>query len=116
MPAGYKGPAFLIYKNFHAILNWNRSILYAIAIGHLADRFVGGEPFKSKRPKIELRLSRNDIMEMQSLLSSLGFMVGKSDGIVGKNTRLAIKAYQKGILLPADGFPTMKLLEMLRGR
>lgn len=115
LPAGYNGPAFLVYKNFRTILTWNRSILYAIAIGHLADRLVGGAPFISKRPDVESRLSRNDIKDLQRLLSAQGFDTGGSDGVVGPNTRLAIKAFQKKSLLPADGFPTMGLLERLRG-
>ena len=30
-------PAFLVYDNFHAILKWNRSNFFALAVGHLAD-------------------------------------------------------------------------------
>jgi len=115
LPAGYNGPAFLVYKNFRTILTWNRSILYAIAIGHLADRLAGGAPFKSKRPAVELRLSRNDIKDLQRLLTARGYDTGGADGVVGPNTRLAIKAFQKKSLLPADGYPTMGLLERLRG-
>ncbi len=114
LPAGYNGPAFLVYENFKTILKWNRSILYAVAVGHLADRLVGGGSLKSKRPENELRLSIDDIKELQRLLSDIGFDVGGLDGIVGGNTRLAIKAYQKKVHLPADGFPTMGLLEKLR--
>jgi membrane-bound lytic murein transglycosylase B len=36
LPQGYKGPAFLVYDNFRAILRWNRSINYAISVGYLA--------------------------------------------------------------------------------
>ena len=61
-----------------------------------------------------MRLSIDDIKELQRLLSDIGFDVGGLDGIVGGNTRLAIKAYQKKVQLPADGFPTMGLLEKLR--
>ena len=116
LPAGYNGPAFLVYKNFRTILNWNRSILYAIAVGHLADRLVGGGALKSKKPKVELRLSRDDIKELQRLLSDLGYDAGGSDGIVGPKTRLAIKNYQGKSQLPADGYPTMNLLKRLRGK
>jgi membrane-bound lytic murein transglycosylase B len=38
MPAGSDGPAFLVYSNFDAILDWNRSNYYALAIGHLSDK------------------------------------------------------------------------------
>ena len=34
-------PAFLVYQNYRAILRWNRSHLFAIALGHLADRING---------------------------------------------------------------------------
>jgi membrane-bound lytic murein transglycosylase B len=114
LPAGYNGPAFLVYKNYRTILTWNRSILYAVAIGHLADRLVGGPAFKTKRPAVEVRMSRGDIKDMQRLLSAQGFDTGGTDGVAGPKTRFAIKAYQKKSLLPADGFPTMGLLERLR--
>jgi len=114
LPAGYSGPAFLIYKNYRTILTWNRSILYAIAVGHLADRLVGGGPLKTKRPAREVALSRLDVKDMQRRLAALGFDGGGSDGVIGPMTRSAIKAYQKQSLLPADGYPTMGLLERLR--
>ena len=37
-----KGPAFVVYDNFHAILKWNRSSFFALAVGHLADRLARG--------------------------------------------------------------------------
>ena len=115
LPAGYSGPAFLIYKNYRTILTWNRSILYAIAVGHLADRLVGAGPLKTKRPANEVALSRADVKDMQRLLAALGYDAGGSDGVIGPMTRTAIKAFQHKFLLPADGFPTMGLLERLRG-
>ncbi len=36
-PDGAKGPAFLVYHNFGAILRWNRSNYFALAVGKLAD-------------------------------------------------------------------------------
>ena len=115
LPAGYSGPAFLVYKNYRTILTWNRSILYAIAVGHLADRLVGAGPLKTKRPANEVALSRADVKDMQRLLAALGYDAGGSDGVIGPMTRTAIKAFQHKFLLPADGFPTMALLERLRG-
>jgi membrane-bound lytic murein transglycosylase B len=35
------GPAFLVYDNFRTLMKWNRSIFFALAAGHLADR-IGG--------------------------------------------------------------------------
>lgn len=37
MPGGVDGPSYLVYKNFEAILRWNRSNYFAIAVGTLAD-------------------------------------------------------------------------------
>lgn len=33
-----RGPAFLVYSNYRAILTWNRSTFFAVAVGTLADR------------------------------------------------------------------------------
>jgi membrane-bound lytic murein transglycosylase B len=37
LPEGPNGPAFLVYDNFHAILKWNRSTYFALAVGQLTD-------------------------------------------------------------------------------
>ena len=31
------GPAFLVNSNFRALMTWNRSYLFALTVGHLAD-------------------------------------------------------------------------------
>jgi membrane-bound lytic murein transglycosylase B len=36
-PGGEEGPAMLVYDNFRAVLKWNRSLLFASAVGYLAD-------------------------------------------------------------------------------
>lgn len=48
MPSGADGPAFLVYQNYRAIMRWNHSHLYALAVCHLADRIAGGGPLKSR--------------------------------------------------------------------
>lgn len=40
-PAGSDGPAYLVYNNYRAILKWNRSHYFAVAVGHLADSIIG---------------------------------------------------------------------------
>lgn len=116
LPAGRHGPAFMVYKNYRSIMIWNRSILYAIAVGHLADRLVGQGPFKTPRPAKEVALSRADVQEMQRILTRLGHDTEGADGVVGRNTRKAIKAYQRANHLPPDGYPSFGLLERLRGK
>jgi membrane-bound lytic murein transglycosylase B len=41
---GRRDPAFLVYQNYRALLRWNRSHFFALAVGHLADRIAGGQP------------------------------------------------------------------------
>lgn len=115
LPAGINGPAFLVYTNFKTTLKWNRSIFYATAIGHLADRYAGGGKFLTPQPAKEIALARLDIVEIQRRLTGLGFDTQGVDGRAGPNTREAIKGFQKSVHLPADGFASMGLLERLRG-
>jgi membrane-bound lytic murein transglycosylase B len=115
LPAGWQGPAFLVYENYRNILVWNRSAYYAIAVGHLADRLIGLPPFRAKPPANDRAMSRDEVLEMQRRLNALGFDAGKPDGMVGPATRAAVKGYQKAADLPADGYPTPALLESLYG-
>lgn len=114
LPAGAAGPAFLVYQNFRTTLVWNRSILYALAIGHLADRLEGGGPLKARRPADDAPLSRGDMQEIQRLLTENGFDTGGQDGIAGPATRRAIRAYQARHKLPPDGHAGSALLRHLR--
>jgi membrane-bound lytic murein transglycosylase B len=38
LPEGPEGPALLVYGNFRATMRWNCSVLFAAAVGMLADR------------------------------------------------------------------------------
>ncbi len=40
LPGGDDGPAYLVYGNYEAILRWNRSNYFAVAVGSLADRIA----------------------------------------------------------------------------
>lgn len=114
LPAGASGPAFMVYKNFRVIMRWNTSQLYAIAVGHLADRMIGLPKLSVSKPAGEQMLKVEDISEIQRLLSKAGFDTGGVDGRAGPMTRTAIRGFQKSIKLPADGHPTFGLLERLR--
>ncbi len=114
LPGGYAGPAFLVYANFRTTLVWNRSILYAVAVGHLADRLAGAGPLATPRPAKDAPLSRREVVEIQRRLATLGHDPGGADGVAGARTRQAIKDFQRRARLPADGFPSLGLLERLR--
>ena len=116
LPAGVKGPAFLVYGNFNAIMTWNRSIYYALAVGYLSDRLDGKGPLVAQKPADDAPLYRTDVLDLQYLLTAAGFDTGKPDGMVGPMTRAAVKAYQKANGLPPDGYPTQDLLSDLRKR
>jgi membrane-bound lytic murein transglycosylase B len=114
LPAGYRGPAFLILDNFRAILKYNNSSSYALAVSLLSERFNGGGLISGSWPKDDLPLSRTERMELQTLLSARNYDAGTADGIIGANTRKAIRSAQQSLGWPADGYPTHKLLESLR--
>ncbi len=114
LPAGATGPAFLLTKNFDQLKSYNGSEAYAYAVGHLADRMMGGAAFYGKWPRNIRMLSRDERQELQQRLASAGFETGGSEGRIGAQTRKAIRAYQTSVGLPADGFPTPDLLERLR--
>lgn len=114
LPAGHDGPVFMVYKNFRKIMVWNRSIFYALAVGHLADRIAGRSGPISRVSTDEKPMSRDQVMEMQGLLVGQGFGIGEPDGIIGSKTRAAIKSYQKQAGLPPDGHPNLQLLQHLR--
>jgi len=105
LPAGHTGPAFLGYKNFDVIMRWNRSVFYAIAVGHLADRINGGVSLVVAPPKQD-NLSRARVKSLQAKLNEKGFDVGKPDGVMGRNSKTGLRAFQLSVGLVADGFPS----------
>ena len=111
LPAGAKGPAFLMLKNFDVIKRYNNATSYALAVGHLADRIRGGGGFQNPWPVGEQTLNRKQVIALQNALNRKGFNVGKADGKVGPATMAGIRAYQASRNMTPDGFPTMSLLQ-----
>ncbi|MBD8731597.1 lytic murein transglycosylase [Pseudomonas sp. CFBP 13710] len=114
LPAGYRGPAFLVFDNFRAILKYNNSSSYALGVSLLALRLQGSGYIQGTWPKDDMPLTRTERIELQSLLSARNHDAGAADGIIGANTRKAIRSAQQAMGWPADGYPTHKLLEALR--
>lgn len=114
LPAGATGPAFLGYNNFRTTRKWNRPIFYAISVGHLADRFVGGGAI-AYMPVIEERaLSSDEVTELQEILNSMDIDAGTPDGRIGPQTRQAVRTYQERHDLPSDAYASFELLTALR--
>jgi peptidoglycan hydrolase-like protein with peptidoglycan-binding domain len=63
-----------------------------------------------------VQLPFNEVREMQQLLVRAGFNVGKIDGVLGQQSRSAVKAMQIKYGLPADSWPTSELLARMRGQ
>ncbi len=113
LPMGRTGPAFLAYTNFAAYTEWNNSLIYSTTAGYLATRIAGAGPMR--RPETQVaQLPFNDLKEMQQILARRGYNVGKIDGIMGQQSRIAVKAMQVKYGLPADSWPTAELLARLR--
>ncbi len=114
VPAGANGPAFLMIHNFDVIKRYNNATAYALAVGHLADRFMGFGPIKQSWPRGEQPLARSERKELQQLLSDMGLLNGKIDGIIGVNTKAAVRAFQRSRGMEPDGFATKDLLAKMR--
>ncbi len=112
LPQGWQGPAFLIASNFDAVMNWNRSIKYALSVSHLADQLSTGEykPLVNDWGAGDEAITFNQIWVMQAKLNALGYDSGEPDGFPGTKTQQAIRGYQLKHGLPADGYPSSELV------
>jgi peptidoglycan hydrolase-like protein with peptidoglycan-binding domain len=105
---GRKGPAFLVYDNFDVYLEWNQSFTYALTAANLAARLAGAPQFDPRNP--EPGLNGDQMKALQTKLEAKGYDVGSVDGILGTNTREAVRKEQMRLGLPVDGWPTPDLL------
>ncbi|WP_374575395.1 lytic murein transglycosylase [Phenylobacterium sp.] len=112
-PSGAAGPLFLAFPNHFAIRKYNNSTAYALGVGLLADRFAGGGPLIAAWPA-ETPLALADRIDAQKALARLGFDPGAPDGLVGVNTRSALRAWQQARGLTADGYLSMEMVRRLR--
>ncbi|RUX06867.1 MAG: lytic murein transglycosylase [Mesorhizobium sp.] len=111
LPMGRKGPAFLTYENFDVYLEWNQSFTYALTAANLAARLAGAPPLDPRNP--EPGLNNDQMKALQTKLEARGYDVGTVDGILGTNTREAVRKEQMRLGLPVDGWPTPELLGKL---
>ncbi len=114
LPAGAKGPAFLTFENFDAILKYNRSTSYALAVAMLSDRIAGrSADLVVDWPRSDRPLSLTERRLLQEKLADNGFQPGPVDGVIGAGTRRALRAWQRSVGLPADGYASADMLMRL---
>jgi lytic murein transglycosylase len=114
LPAGPRGPAFLVTRNFDVIYGYNAAESYALAIAHLSDRLRGGGPFATPWPTDDPGLSRAERRELQTLLAARGHDIGEIDGALGDKSRAAIKLEQARLGQEATGRGGKRILSALR--
>ncbi|EFG9941290.1 lytic murein transglycosylase, partial [Escherichia coli] len=114
MPAGRNGPAFIVTPNFYVLKDYNMSDVYALFIGHGADRIAGGDKrFAGAWGKVD-GLYRSDVADLQLGLEKLGYDVGGTDGLPGFKTRRSIGAWQAKNGQSATCFPDKAMVAAIR--
>ena len=117
LPAGSKGPAFLVGKNFDAFYSYNASENYALAIAHLSDMIsqnrTNNVGFVTPWPTDDAGISRRQAREIQQALLNRGYDIGQADGMIGDKTRYAIQDFQRQQGVNPDGRAGMKLYRLL---
>ena len=115
LPAGAKGPALLVFRNYDAIYSSNAAESYALAIATLADRLRGGSGLVAAWPTDDPGIGRQQRRELQTLLLARGHDIGAADGMIGNATRRAIQAEQQRLgWKDADGRAGSRILQALR--
>ena len=114
MPAGRKGPAFVVTPNFYVLKDYNESDLYALFVGHVGDRIqYNMRDFRGSWRKIG-KLSRADVVVMQRALEKMGHDVGGADGLAGYKTRRSIGRWQESRGKQATCFPEVGMKKRLK--
>ncbi|HUF86030.1 MAG TPA: lytic murein transglycosylase [Thermohalobaculum sp.] len=118
LPAGAAGPAFAAYPNFRVIKRYNNATSYALAVALLAAELDPAMRFGLSPaldwPRSDRPLSRGETEELQRRLTALGYPTEGVDGIIGPNTREAIRRFQANAGMTPDGYVSATLLQRVR--
>jgi lytic murein transglycosylase len=114
VPAGARGPAFLLLPNFSVILRYNTALAYGLTVAHLSDRLRGAPAFTRDWPRADRVLNGAERTELQTQLTQRGYAVGGIDGKIGPKTRAAVRAYPAATGRKPDGYADAALLERVR--
>ena len=112
LPAGRYGPAFLVSKNFYVLKTYNESDVYALFIGHVADRMKSRGRFKKPWNRID-SFARSSVRSAQLKLEKSGADVGGADGLIGYKTRIAVGNWQRTNGHKVTCFPDRAMLKTL---
>ncbi len=112
LPQGARGPAFLALPNHYVIRRYNNSVSYALAIGLTADGVQGRPGLVASWPN-DAPLSRDQRIGAQRALTALGYDTQGVDGVIGANTRAALRRWQLANGRLADGYLTAELADEL---
>jgi membrane-bound lytic murein transglycosylase B len=104
IPAGSGGPAFLAYRNFEALLRYNNSTAYVLGVGYLAQSIAGTGSLATGWPENDPPISRSQSQRLQETLTAMGHDTGGVDGVIGPNTRRAIREFQENSGMEPDGY------------
>lgn len=113
IPAGLKGPIFLITANFGVIKEYNSSTAYALAVALLGDAVNEGAGVVASWPTSDRALGSADVRNLQAKLKKMGYDPGEVDGMVGDALRAAVRKYQERHGLPPDGYADVALLRRI---
>ncbi len=112
LPQGANGPAFLALPNHYVIRRYNNSVSYALAIGLTADGIMG-KPGLTKAWPNDPSMTRDQRIGAQRALTQLGYDTQGVDGVIGANTRAALRRWQIANNRIADGYLTPALADEL---
>ena len=113
LPQGWQGPAFLVASNFDVVMDWNRSVNYALSVSHLAEELLADMPIVGGAEAEKEGMTFEQMWALQSKLNALGFDCGAPDGFPGSRTQAAIRQYQATQNLPQDGYASPSLYQRL---
>ena len=113
LPAGLRGPIFLVTPNFDVIKAYNASTAYALGVALLGDAVIGGAGLIASWPRADHALSPAEVRDLQARLKKMGYDPGEVDGMVGEALRSAVRKYQERSGLPPDGYADLGLLKRI---
>ncbi len=109
LPAGRFGPRFLVSQNFYVLKSYNESDVYALFVGHVADRMKAGSKFQRGWARLS-SFSRVHVKAAQLKLEKSGADVGGADGLIGYKTRTSIGNWQSKNGFAVTCFPNKAIL------